>query len=303
MVVDTDTLRWFQQVADGATVTEVSEIEGVSRPGVSRALARLETEIGTPLLQRSGRTLTTTRAGYAFKRHVDALLHHLDDGLSAVEQVVDPEGGTVTLAFLPPLGTWLIPRIISSFQNEHPNVDFDLVEMRDEVVSSILGRRHVDMVISTLRSTDPGVQRRRLMDEPLRLAVPSDHSLASGSTVRLAVAADELFVMPPPSTQLRQICDELCGSAGFRPRVGFEVADERSIRGFIAAGLGVAILPTGEQAHDAIRGSVRYLEIVDVHASQEIGVMWSAERRLMPAAQNFCDHIFRAEVLRRVLAT
>jgi LysR family transcriptional regulator, transcription activator of glutamate synthase operon len=291
--MDTDTLRWFQQVADGVTVTEVSEIEGVSQPGVSRALARLETEIGTPLLHRSGRTLTTTRAGYAFKRHVDALLHHLDDGLSAVEQVVDPEGGTVTLAFLHPLGAWLVPRIISSFQNEHPNVDFDLVEPREEMVTSILGRGHADIVISTVRPADEGVHRRRLMDEPLRLAVPSHHPLASDSKVRLAMAADESFVMPPPSSHLRQVCDELCGSAGFRPRVGFEVADEQSIRGFIAAGLGVAILPTGEQAHHASRGAVRYLEISDVHASREIGVMWSAERRLLPAAQNFCDHIFR----------
>ena len=72
-----DALRWFQQVADGVTVTEVSQIEGVSQPGVSRALARLDAELGTPLLHRSGRTLRMTYAGSAFKRHVDALLHHL----------------------------------------------------------------------------------------------------------------------------------------------------------------------------------------------------------------------------------
>ena len=56
--MDTDALRWFQQVADGTTVTEVSELEGVTQSGVSRALARLETEVGTPLLQRSGRVET-----------------------------------------------------------------------------------------------------------------------------------------------------------------------------------------------------------------------------------------------------
>lgn len=82
--MDTDALRWFQQVADGVTVTEVSEVEGISQPGVSRALARLERELGTPLLRRSGRTLRMTHAGSAFKRHVDALLHQLDDGFAAV---------------------------------------------------------------------------------------------------------------------------------------------------------------------------------------------------------------------------
>jgi len=50
MVVDTDALRWFQQVADGTTVTEVSELEGISQPGLSRALGRLEVEVGSSLL-------------------------------------------------------------------------------------------------------------------------------------------------------------------------------------------------------------------------------------------------------------
>ena len=52
-----DALRWFQQVANGTTVTEVSELETVTQSGVSRALARLQTQIGTPLLRRYGRTL------------------------------------------------------------------------------------------------------------------------------------------------------------------------------------------------------------------------------------------------------
>jgi len=56
MDMDTDALRWLQQVADGTTVTEVSEVEPVTQSGVSRALARLEEQVGTPLLRRSGRT-------------------------------------------------------------------------------------------------------------------------------------------------------------------------------------------------------------------------------------------------------
>ena len=90
--MDTDALRWFQLVADGYTVTEVSEVFGVSQPGVSRALARLEQEVGTPLLRRSGRVLRMTHAGAAFKRHVDSLVNDLDDGLAAVERARRPRG-------------------------------------------------------------------------------------------------------------------------------------------------------------------------------------------------------------------
>src|SRR6476661_2904561 len=97
--MDTEALRWFQQVADGVTVTEIAELEMISQPGVSRALARLERELGTPLLQRTGRVLRPTKAGSTFKRHVDELLHVLDDGYAEVNQLVDPETGTVDVAF------------------------------------------------------------------------------------------------------------------------------------------------------------------------------------------------------------
>lgn len=80
-------LRWFQLVGDGVTVTEVAETYAVSQPGVSRALARLEKDVGTPLLHRSGRVLRLTHAGVVFKRHVDALVNDLDDGLAAIEQL------------------------------------------------------------------------------------------------------------------------------------------------------------------------------------------------------------------------
>jgi LysR family transcriptional regulator, transcription activator of glutamate synthase operon len=99
MDVDTDALRWFQQVADGTTVTEVSDLGAVTQSGVSCALGRLEAETGTPLLRRSGRTLRMTHAGTVFKRHVDALLHQIDDGMAAASQLIEPETGTVALAF------------------------------------------------------------------------------------------------------------------------------------------------------------------------------------------------------------
>src|SRR5260370_24770225 len=138
MNVDTDALRWLQQVADGTTVTEVSDTEGVTQSGVSRALARLEAQIGTPLLRRSGRTLRMTHAGAVFKPHLDALLHHLDDGIAALSQLIDPDTGTVALAFQQSLGTWLVPDLARSFRNAHPGVRFQLTQVRDELSSVAL---------------------------------------------------------------------------------------------------------------------------------------------------------------------
>jgi DNA-binding transcriptional LysR family regulator len=305
--MDTDALRWFQQVADGTTVTEVSELEAVTQPGVSRALARLEAQVGTPLLRKSGRTLRATHAGMTFKRYVDIALHRLDDGVAAVNQLLEPDTGVVSLAFQHSLGTWLVPDLVGTFRGAHPRVRFRLTQVRDEVRSAALdaagpddgGRdgEQADLEIGTRRPADPGVASRLVAVEPLRVALPRDHELAAWPGIELAELAPEPFVALRPGSALRRQGDELCAAAGFRPDVVFEGDDLSTVRGFVAAGLGVAIVPAPrEGSPESAAGPVRYSEIRGAWAAREIFLSWPADRRLLPSAEQFRRHvIFRAE--------
>jgi len=290
--MDTDALRWLQQVADGTTVTEVSELESVTQSGVSRALARLEAQIGTPLLRRSGRTLRMTHAGAVFKPHLDALLHHLDDGMAAVSQLIDPDTGTVALAFQQSLGTWLIPDLARSFRTAHPGVGFRLTQVRDEPNSAALDGGHSDLELGSRHPHDAQAHTRLIALEPLRLALPREHPLAGRRQIRLAEVAGEPFIGLRSASALRRLTDDLCERAGFRPAVIFEGDDLSNVRGFVAAGLGVAVVPAPRAGSpEAVRGPVAYLEILDEGAVREIFLTWSAERRLLPATDLFRRHV------------
>jgi LysR family transcriptional activator of glutamate synthase operon len=300
--MDTDVLRWFQQVADGVTVTEVSELDGVTQSGVSRALARLETEVGTPLLRRSGRTLRLTRAGEVFKPHVDSMLRRLDDGIAAVGQFVSPETGTVALAFQQSLGTWLVPDLVRSFRARHPDVQFRLTQVRDELHGLPLDGGVADLEIGTRRfRTSPEVMRpgdlpvltEQIGTEPLRLAVPRDHRLSGRQRIQLKAVAKEPFIALRSTSALWKLVYDLCKQAGFRPAVVFEGDDLTNLRGLVAAGLGVAVVPAPRAASPeaAADGPVRYLEITDPGALRGIYLTWSAERPLLPAAELFREHV------------
>jgi LysR family transcriptional regulator, transcription activator of glutamate synthase operon len=287
--MDTDVLRWFQRVADGMTVTEVSELDGVTQSGVSRALARLETEVGTPLLRRSGRTLRLTRAGEVFKPHIDSMLRRLDDGIAAVGQFVSPETGTVALAFQQSLGTWLVPDLVRSFRARHPDVQFRLTQVRDELHGLPLDGGVADLEI--------GTRRFRTSPEVMRLAVPRDHPLSGRQRIQLKAVAKEPFIALRSTSALWKLVYDLCKQAGFRPAVVFEGDDLTNLRGLVAAGLGVAVVPAPRAASPeaAADGPVRYLEITDPGALRGIYLTWSAERPLLPAAE-----LFRAHVVSRV---
>ncbi len=290
--MDIDSLRWFQQIADGVTMTEVSEIEYITQSGVSRALTRLENEVGTQLLRKTGRNLRMTPAGAAFKKHVDALLHQLDDGIAAVNQLIDPETGTVALAAQLSLGMWLVPNLVGTFRVLHPDVRFALQQVRDELTTPVLQDSRLDLEITTVRPTDRTVRWHTLLLEPLWLAVPRDHHLARRKQAALSEVSTEPFIMLRTPSLLRRQSEDLCEQAGFRPNIAFEGEDIPTLRGFVAAGLGVAVVPAlHEGSPEAVTGAVHHLHITDSGAAREIGLGWSTERRTLPSAELFRRHI------------
>lgn len=283
MDVDTEALRWFQLVADGETVTDVSATEHISQPGLSRALARLEQQVGTPLLRRQGRTLRLTEAGAAFKRHVDSVLHHLDDGLAAVEQLLDPETGVVGVAFERSMGTWLLPQLVSGFRAEHPGVRVRLHHSGDAPGTA---GGEVDMTLTSRRPVGPGQRWSRLLGEPLVLVTSSRHRLAAADAVSLGDLADEPFVVLRRPSPFREACEDLFAGAGLAATVEYEADDLATVQGFVAAGLGVAVVPAS-----ALVGRCEVVPLRDRAAVRDIGLVWSQERRMLPSASLFRDHV------------
>ena len=293
--MDTEALRWFEMVADGATVTEVAELEMRSQPGISRALDRLEAEVGAELFQRSGRLLTLTPAGAAFHRHVSAALHRLDDGIAAVQQLVSPETGTISVSFQTSLGTWLVPDLIGSFRAQYPGVQFDLRSKADEHVTAVGARSVVDLELSTLQVVAEGVVWRPLVREPIRLLLPQGHRLAGRRSATIVDVADDAFVTLRHSSLLRTHLDRLCQQAGVEATVALIADDLPTLRGYVASGLGVAIIPARWDA-GAIEPSsprVHYLELTDPEAERIVGLSWNEGRRRLPAAELFREHVLR----------
>ncbi|MEU0190980.1 LysR family transcriptional regulator [Streptomyces afghaniensis] len=231
--MDLQALRCFQAVLDGETVTETARRANSTQPVVTRTLARLEKEVGAPLLHRNGRRLQPTPAGRLFKEYVDTVLARRDDGLRAVSDFVAPGTGVVPLGFMHTYGTWLVPELISGYCRVHPGARLDLRQDADPALIDTLRAGVVDLAVTGPTPDVPGLRWRPLLTEPLLLAVPPGHRLAGRQDVRLAEVADEPFVVLRTGMGLRTIVAEACREAGFEPRIAFEGDEVATLRGLI----------------------------------------------------------------------
>ncbi|MFS4106630.1 LysR family transcriptional regulator [Streptomyces sp. PD-S100-1] len=292
--MDLQVLRAFQAVAEGMTVTEAAARARITQPALSRALRRLEEEVGAELLQRVGRLLRPTPAGRVFKEYVDAALDSYDRGRRAVAEVVDPEAGVVSLAFLHTLGTWLVPKLVTGFRRTLPHVRFELHQHEENGLVQHLLDATADLVITSGDPGHPLITWRRLLVEPLWLAVPTGHRLAGRGRVRLAEVAEEPFILLKPGYGLRSVTETLCREAGFTPLVGFEGEEVHTLRGLVAAGLGVSLIPSSPDTAATPDFPIRYLEITDVRGARDIGIARLTGRTLPPVSRRFMDHALRA---------
>ncbi|MCQ4082597.1 LysR substrate-binding domain-containing protein [Streptomyces sp. RB6PN25] len=154
----------------------------------------------------------------------------------------------------------------------------------------------VDLALTAPQPREPrarALRWRRLLTEPLGLAVPPDHRLAGRKRVQLAELADEPFVVLRSGMGLRTIVEEACRTAGFTPRIAFEGDEVATLRGLIGAGLGVSLLPA-HHTEEPRRGERAHLiSVVAPVCTREIGLAWLADRLLPPAARAFRDHVLR----------
>jgi LysR family transcriptional regulator, transcription activator of glutamate synthase operon len=269
-------LRWFAAVVEDPNVTRVAASLHVSQPALSRSLRRLETSLGVQLFDRVGRTLEPNRHGRAYAASVRRALEELDHGAAALRE----EAGEIRLAFLFTLGTWLVPELIREYRATHPDVRFRLSQASAGRLAETVRDGRSDLLLTSPRPE--GLAWTALFEEPLRLVVPPDHRLSTRRRIRLAELADDEFVVMRPEYGLRGITDALCERAGFSPRVAFEGDDPETLRGLVAAGLGVAVLPGNGIA------------VADTGASRTIGLAWNPERYRPPAAEAFADYVRRS---------
>ncbi|MDT0347220.1 LysR family transcriptional regulator [Streptomyces litchfieldiae] len=267
-------LAQFAGVARHEHITQAARDLSVPQPTLSRAMARLEADLGVALLARHGRTVSLTPAGRALARSVERALAEVERAADAVRTDADPAAGKVAFGFLHTMGPETVPELIREFREDHPRVRFALVQSYGEDMIERMRGGELDLCLTSPVPEAPDLVTRRLDEQRLYLVVPGDHRLAARRRVRLAEAADEPFVTLEPGYGLRRLTEALCEQAGFRPRVAFEGEEPETLRGLVAAGLGVALLPPPTVA----RPGVRDLAVIAPRAVREIGVAWMSGR-------------------------
>lgn len=285
-------LQYFVKVAHKQHVTQASEELHIAQSAVSRQIHQLEEELSVSLFAQKGRNLYLTPAGKLFLSRIEPILSDLDNAVNEIHEFMDPEAGEIRLGYPHSLGVTVIPSVVSDFRRKHPNVRFRFKQGKYDSLIHDVKNGETDLAfISPFPEGHEQVTGGVLLVEELFVLLPPDHPLCSRESISLAELKDEPFVLFSEGYSLRTIVWEACLQAGFTPEIAFEGEETDTIRGLVAAGMGVSLLPEMALTEISPRQPVK-INLSSPSVTRTIGLICRSSEKLPMVAELFQHFIF-----------
>ncbi|MEC1540376.1 LysR family transcriptional regulator [Bacillus subtilis] len=281
-------LEYFQTLARIQHVTKAAETLSITQPALSRSIVRLENHLGVPLFDRQGRSIKLNKYGEIFLKRVDSMIREYTEGKEEIQSLLKPDQGEVSLGFLHTLGTTIVPNLIGAFKNQYPNVHFQLNQSHSNQLLDKLKSGELDLCLLASFPVESNIMWKPLWKEELFLFLPKNHVLATREDITLNEIANEPFVLMKEGFALRVTIDHIFEQVNITPNIVFEGEEAATIAGFVAAGLGVSILPDFKGLDQTNIAKVR---ISWPRFERVVGISWIEGKYLPPVTENFKQYI------------
>jgi DNA-binding transcriptional LysR family regulator len=239
-------LRYFRAVAEERHFGRAAARLHMAQPPLSQQIRQLEEELGVTLLRRSTRRVELTAAGEAYLARVRDILASVDAAGEEAQRLDAGLEGRLVVGCVGSATYSLLPALARALHEELPRVDFAFRgEMLVPEQVTALHAGTIDLGLLRPPFDEGGLRVRQLRRERLIVALPDGHRLAARSRLRVGDLEEEDLIVH--AGQGRSVMYDavlgLCRSAGFEPRVRHEVAETSTLVTFVAAGLGIAVVP------------------------------------------------------------
>ncbi|MGL4978628.1 MAG: DNA-binding transcriptional regulator OxyR [Plesiomonas sp.] len=267
-------LEYLVALAEHKHFRKAAEACYVSQPTLSGQIRKLEDELGVMLLERTSRKVLFTESGMRLVDQAREVLRQVKILKEMASVQGDEMSGPLHIGVIPTTGPYLLPHIIPLLRQRFPQLEMYLHEAQTHQLLAQLDAGQIDCALLALvKETEPFIEIP-LFDEPMLLAVCSDHPWASRTEIRLPELAGEHVLMLEDGHCLRDQAMGFCFAAGADEDTHFRATSLETLRNMVAAGAGMTLLPQLAVPQQRTRDGVCYLPCHDPQPLRTIGLVY-----------------------------
>lgn len=286
-------INYFMEVAKREHMTEAAEALHVAQSSVSRQIANLESELGVDLFVRDGRRVKLTPIGKMFLMRMIETTNMMEEAKREVKEYLNPESGTVRIAFPISMAAHTLPSIIYAFRMRYPEAKFQMSNALyyDLINGVVHGDFNLAMIAPMpLEEQETRISGTALFTEKIIALVPIHHPIANRTSIMLEELKDDPFVVLPAGFVFRDKVVNACEKAGFSPKIAFEGKDIDALKGLVSAGLGVALMPEMTLVDNTPQSTVM-VPLSNSNLARTVGVIYPTQRKILPTEELFYNFL------------
>ncbi|CAG2153845.1 HTH-type transcriptional regulator CatM [Cupriavidus yeoncheonensis] len=292
--MDPKKLSYFATVVEQGSLAKAAKRLTISQPALSKSMDRLESELGMKLLERSPAGILPTALGELIYSHARAIRDEMDIAAKRLEPDRE-QVQTINLGTLPSLTSNVIPRAVSKWRQQHPDVLLRVVEkVQVELLLGLL-RGEFDFIVGQTEFYDvflEGLKQRVLFRDRLCVFARADHPLFRLSTLSWADLAQYPWICPMVGWPQRTILEKLVTAEGLDPpRQLVECGSIDFTKSLIASSDHLALLPAHAAISQTTASPIKALPITVAELKRDIAVIFRERAPLREISQDLIHFI------------
>lgn len=280
--MDFANLQAFVAVAEQRSFSRAAGQLFLTQPAISKRIAGLEEELGSPLFDRIGHQVQLTEAGLALLPRARQLLLDLEDSRRAIRNLSGQIAGQLSVGTSHHIGLHRLPAVLRHYTAAYPAVELDLQFMESEQVCHGVLHGDCELGVVTLPLTPPPELRfQPIWRDPLAIVIGQDHPLADVASVDPDTLLDYPVILPMRGTYTRELVEQAFAKACPDEVLQVKLATNNleTIKMMVGIGLGWSVLP-----QTLLDDELQILQLPPLQLERQLGVVWHAGRTLSNAA-------------------
>jgi LysR family hydrogen peroxide-inducible transcriptional activator len=286
--LDIQSLEQFVVLARTKNFTRAGEELNLSQSALSRAIQKLEDQLGQPLFERKPREVVLTDLGELLLERAKKILKLVEDTFSELSEA--GRRGRVRLGAIPTIAPYFLPSLLGSFAEKHPDISVIVQEDTTESLIKSCSHGDIDLAIVALPIIAKYLEVEPLFTEELLLVLPAGHPLAAEESIAVASVDGYPFVMLNEAHCLSENISSFCRRQSVQPVTIERTSQLTTVQELVALDHGVSIVPEMARRLDLSNRRV-YRSFSGEKPLRTVALMWNTYRYQGKALKALMEHV------------
>ena len=285
--MDFDQLRSFVEVARLKNFSRAGGKLGLTQPAISTQIRQLEEELHVRLFDRIGKKVFLTQPGILLLNQAEKMLNVQKEAFEALRDLTASPAG-LTLGATEASCLYLLPKVFVAFKKKHPEVPINVYRNFSVKIVQKLLEDSLNLGFVSLPQEAREIATIPLFREPIEVAVPPGHPLASQPSVTVEEIARYPWIFPKAS-RTRHMLDKLFRGLSAPVHVTMELSGVETIKRFVSIGLGISLLSRSYASAEVKAGTIKLVPLAEPKLERQLGLAYRTDRYLSRSTQAFIE--------------